>query len=292
MDLQQLTVFVAVAREGSITRASRRLCLSQPAISARVQALEQSLSLTLFRRTARGMSLTADGEALLAKAEAVLAARQDLLRQAARLRGRPAGRLRLGAGHNIRPAPLQRLLSELARHHPEVDLVLEYGDSRDLARALHEGGLDAAFYHCGELADEALNAWELARFNIQLVAPPDWVAPGPLDWRRLEALPWLCPGADTGCGRAAEALFRQHGIRPPRIIRVDKESMTRDLVAAGAGLGLVHDDGTEEVPRQGGVTVLCEAGPPVRLVFAHRADRADAPLLNRASALVGGVPLH
>ncbi|AFT70694.1 Transcriptional regulator, lysR family [Alloalcanivorax dieselolei B5] len=292
MDLQQLTVFVTVAREGSITRASRRLCLSQPAISARVQALEQSLSLTLFQRTPRGMSLTADGEILLTRAEAVLAARQDLLRQAARLGGGPAGRLRLGAGHNIQPAPLRRLLTELARHHPDVDVALEYGASRDLAEALQRGALDAAFYHRAGPAEEGLIAWELARFSIQLVAPSDWVTPGPLDWRRLETLPWICPGADSGCGRAAEALFRRHGIRPPRIIRVDKESMTRGLVAAGAGLGLVHEGGTDEARRQDGVTVLCEAGPPVRLVFAHRADRADDPLLNVVSALVDGAPVH
>ena len=72
MDLYQLKTFVAVAREGSITRASELVHLSQPAVSAHIKALEETLRLALFERTPRGMSLTRHGQRLLAKAEQTL----------------------------------------------------------------------------------------------------------------------------------------------------------------------------------------------------------------------------
>ncbi|MEG1056341.1 MAG: LysR family transcriptional regulator, partial [Janthinobacterium sp.] len=53
MEIHHLKTFATVAREGSITRASERLFLSQPAVSAHVKAMEDYLGLTLFERTAR-----------------------------------------------------------------------------------------------------------------------------------------------------------------------------------------------------------------------------------------------
>lgn len=62
MDIYQLRTFVVVAREGSVTRASDVLHLSQPAVSAHIKAMEDGLGLSLFERTPRGMSLTQDGQ--------------------------------------------------------------------------------------------------------------------------------------------------------------------------------------------------------------------------------------
>lgn len=62
MDIYQPRTFVVVARERSITRASELLHLSQPAVSAHAEALEDALGLAVFERTPRGMSLTRDGE--------------------------------------------------------------------------------------------------------------------------------------------------------------------------------------------------------------------------------------
>jgi Bacterial regulatory helix-turn-helix protein, lysR family len=61
MDLYQLKTFVAVVREGSITRASELLHLSQPSVSAHIKAVEDALGLSLFDRTPKGMSLTREG---------------------------------------------------------------------------------------------------------------------------------------------------------------------------------------------------------------------------------------
>ncbi|MGI4936026.1 MAG: LysR family transcriptional regulator, partial [Janthinobacterium lividum] len=72
MNLAQLRAFVAIAREGNLTRAAQQLHLTQPAASLQLKSLQKSLDLQLLARTAGGMALTADGIKLLPFAERVL----------------------------------------------------------------------------------------------------------------------------------------------------------------------------------------------------------------------------
>src|SRR5947209_15098296 len=74
MELRQLATFVAVAEEGSFTRASDRLHVVQSAVSAGVRNLERALGATLFDRSTHKVQLTAAGRVLLPEARARLAA--------------------------------------------------------------------------------------------------------------------------------------------------------------------------------------------------------------------------
>ena len=90
MELYQLRSFAVVAELGHLTRASERLHLSQPALSAQIKALEDELGVTLFERTPSGMVLTSAGRALLPEAEKVLAAAQALAQLLQELHALPA----------------------------------------------------------------------------------------------------------------------------------------------------------------------------------------------------------
>lgn len=280
MELQHLRTFVAVAGEGSITRASSRLHLSQPAVSAQVKQLEDALGLPLFERTARGMSLTAGGRRLLDRAEQALAAHQQLLDEARRLKGGRAGILRLGVGGESSHAAIAALVAGLAQRCPEVEVILERGSSRDVLDGLRDGRLDAGFYNEAGEPDPALTTVEVARFGIDVVAPR---GTGPLDWCALAHRPWIYP-TPSRCGDAAERLFATHGVRPRRVISVDREDLTRTLVAAGVGVGLLRSGAARAAQRRGEVEILIEAASAVRVLFAHLATRARHPLLGAATA--------
>lgn len=78
MELNHLRAFAAVAREGNLTRAAKRLFLTQPAVSLQLKALLEELRLALFTRTPTGLVLSEDGRKLLPIAERVLAGLEEM----------------------------------------------------------------------------------------------------------------------------------------------------------------------------------------------------------------------
>ncbi len=72
MSVEQLQTVVAIADEGALTRAARRLCISQPPLTRRLAALEDEIGVALFERLPRGMRPTAAGERFVGHARAIL----------------------------------------------------------------------------------------------------------------------------------------------------------------------------------------------------------------------------
>lgn len=287
MEIHQLRTFVAVAREGSITRAADCLFLSQPAVSAHIKAIEDTLGLTLFERTPRGMSLTGEGQRLLARAEQTLSAHRQLMEETTRIKGSLTGKVRLGANASSSNEAVGRLLMTLAERYAEVEVALQHGSSVDTLNGIRNGSLDAGFYNEAGVPDAMLTTLEVARFAIYLAAPPGIVeASSPPDWSALAELPWIGPAASTCCGQAAEDLFKRRQIRPKRFIHIDREDVTRTLIAGGVGIGLLHADTAKDAQFHGEVQLVCETQKPVRVLFAHLTSRIQDPLVSALSAIV------
>lgn len=287
MDIYQLETFVTVAREGSITRASELLHLSQPAVSAHIKAMEDTLGLHLFERTPRGMTLTRDGQRLLGKAEQTLAAHRELMAEATRSKGELTGKLRLGAGGNSNNEAIGRLLTVLSERCPGVEVILKHGTSQEILAGIRNRSLDAGFYNEPGEAERDLATIEAAAFAIYLVAAPGVaLASGRPDWSAIAELPWIYPTESACCSRTAKSLLASHRITPKRIISVDRQDLTRTLVASGIGVGLLHADSARDAERRGEIELLFEAETRVRVLFAHLASRAQDPLLVAASSIM------
>ena len=123
MELRHLRAFVAVAEEGTFTKAARRLHISQPPLSKQVRQLERELGTTLFVRHRDGIELTADGTLLLGRAQAALTAFREFeeVTKATRARERP---LRVGIGWGLWEA-VERIRSHHAKRHPDVRIAAE-----------------------------------------------------------------------------------------------------------------------------------------------------------------------
>lgn len=287
LDFHQLRTFVVVAREGSVTRASEQLHLSQPAVSAHIKSMEETLGLSLFERTPRGMSLTLDGQRLLAKAEQALAAHHELMAEATRSKAELTGRLRLGAGSNSNNEVIGRLLTVLSEREPGVEVTLRHGNSQEILAGIRNGTLDGGFYNDPREPDADLSAIAVSQFKVFLAAAPGLVEPSRrTDWEHLSTRSWIYPAASACCGRTAEDLFKAKRFRPKRIVSVDRQDMSRTLITGGIGVGLLHADTAKEAESKGDVELLYELDTVVRIYFAHLADRARDPLLVAATSII------
>lgn len=142
VELAELEIFRAVAREQSITRAAKSLERVQSNVTTRVKQLEESLGVALFQRANKQMILTPAGQRLLGYADQLLALAEEA-RQSMRADA-PSGRLRVGSMESTAATLLPRPLGRFHATWPEVELDLTTGTSQALADAVLERRLDCA----------------------------------------------------------------------------------------------------------------------------------------------------
>jgi DNA-binding transcriptional LysR family regulator len=140
LNWDDLRVFLAVSREGSLTAAGRRLGLDQSTVGRRLTALEDEIEAQLFVRRPQGMSLTAAGRRLREHAEAIaehaLAAERAVTGERAEL----SGLVRLTAPTTFGARIVVPILAEFRRAHPQIDIEL-IAENRTLSLAQREADL-------------------------------------------------------------------------------------------------------------------------------------------------------
>jgi DNA-binding transcriptional LysR family regulator len=175
VELRQLATFVAVAEEGSFTRAADRLHVVQSAVSAGVRNLEKELGTTLFDRSTHSVKLTDSGRALLPEARATLAAAQAARDAVDEALGGLRGTVVLGTmqAPGMRAIDLAGVLAAFRAEHPSVEVKLRHSDggSREMAREVAEGRMDLAFVALPGEGPPGLELIPLAREPIMLAVP-------------------------------------------------------------------------------------------------------------------------
>jgi DNA-binding transcriptional LysR family regulator len=140
----KLEAFVAVAEEGGFSAAARRLCMSQPALSQTISAIERRLGVELFVRSATGVQSTEAGQALLDEARAILARYDQLLPAMARYTGEGGGVIRLGIPYELASEVLCAL-AKFAVRYPDTRVQPRHLPMVEQLAALRSGSLDASF---------------------------------------------------------------------------------------------------------------------------------------------------
>ena len=233
MELSDLRIFRAVAREGGIVRAARRLHRVPSNVTTRIQQLEASLGTTLFVRDRRRLHLTPAGELFLGFAEQML----DLSEQArsALQDGAPRGVLRIGTLESTAASRLPPLLSRYHEQYPTVRLELATGTTDALVDAVKNRKLDAAFIaeceSAAPLAKMPLCKEELVLLTARSHAP----VRGPHDVHTDTIISF-----PNGCEyrRRLQTWLGAGGVVPERVLELSSYHAIVACVAAGTGVAV------------------------------------------------------
>ncbi len=236
MRLSDLETFVLAVQEGSLTAAARRLFLSQPAVSARLDRLEAGAGQPLLRRTGRGVRPTEAGERLYARARTLLEAAKSL-EDELRPEGPLRGRLALGATDLVAVHHLPKVLARLRRDHPELELAVQVDGTAALWRALEEDRIELALATL-PAPSPRFSTEEMFDDPILLVASPDHpAAPGlGRDLRVLAAEPWIHHKRDSITRQLVDAHFAARGLVLRTEMEISSPEAIKALVAARLGL--------------------------------------------------------
>ena len=144
MEIHQLRYFVAVADEGSFSRAAAKVRVAQPSLSQQIRKLEAEVGQPLFDRLPRSVVLTEAGRCFIDYARQILASIGDARRCVDELKDEVAGRLAVGAIPTIAPYVLPELVVTFQKHYPEVTLEIVEDVTDGITRRVEAGELDVA----------------------------------------------------------------------------------------------------------------------------------------------------
>ncbi len=176
-NLEQLRTFLAVVRLGGVRKAATGLHLTQPAVTTRIKALEDSLSADLFDRSAGGMKLTKHGELLVSYAEKFEHLSEMVARDVIHPDG-IEGRLRLGVSETIAQCWLPELIARCHARYPNLDIEFDVDISTNLRAALLGRELDLAIL-LGPISEYTIDNVDLPGFELNWYVAAD--APEPDD---------------------------------------------------------------------------------------------------------------
>jgi DNA-binding transcriptional LysR family regulator len=170
LDSDDLAVFLAAAEAGSVGRAAAHLHVVQSAVTTRLRKMEDGLGVRLFRRHARGVTLTAEGETLLPYARQITRLIAEA-RHAVTDSKMPRGRLAIGAIETATALRLGQRLAAFARSFPDVELTIRTGTTPEMVTRVLRQELEAAFV-CGPVAHAQLIVQSVVTERLMVVAPP------------------------------------------------------------------------------------------------------------------------
>ncbi|HEX6355558.1 LysR family transcriptional regulator [Actinophytocola sp.] len=241
MDAPQLAAFVAVVDIGSFTRAAARLKVSQPTVTTRVQALEQSVGATLLERLPRGIRLTPAGEELLPYAREIIAL-TERAREAVSSGGQPHGRVEVGTVESLTNYRLLPLIEYLYLRYPKVQVSMRSSACGETIAKVREGRLDCAFFVDSTGGREDLDTRVLCPEPLVLVGGPGSQLTGRATVSDGDLLHATLIRADNGANyhtRFERIIGLDVVEERPRILELDSIAAAKQSVANGLGVALL-----------------------------------------------------
>jgi LysR family transcriptional regulator, hydrogen peroxide-inducible genes activator len=233
--LRQLRYFDALARHAHFGRAADACSISQPALSMQIKEMEEVLGGKLLERSARQVALTKLGEELLQRVRDILRSVDELGDFARASRDKLSGRLRVGMIPTIAPYLLPKVIENLARLHPELDIHVRETLTPKLIKEVAEGRLDTAIVAL-PVSEPSLTEIALFKENFLLVRPGEQEGT-PVPSRETLREMKLLLLEEGHCFRDQALSFCNLQSSPPREM-LDASSLSTLVQMVGAGIGV------------------------------------------------------
>ena len=281
LNYHHLHAFWAVAKEGHLTRAARRLHVSPSALSTQVQQLEQALGQQLFERRARTLALSEAGRVAMGYAESIFAAGNEMVSLLREGRGPDRQVLRVGAVATLSRNFQENLLRPLIVRD-DVSLLLQSGGLEDLLGRLQVHTLDLVLANqpVEATGDAPWRCRRIARQPVSLVGPPGLgVFAFPDD---LATRPLILPSRAHGIRAAFDVWCEQRGLHPQVRAEVDDMAMLRLLARDAGALALVPTVVVQDELRAGALHELAVVPGLREQFYAITVKRHFVPPLLKA----------
>lgn len=248
MDTQALRAFIAVVETGSFSAAAEQLHLTQPAVTKRIQGLENQVGAALFDRFQRRIVLTEAGRVLLPHAQTVLQQLSRAELEIQNLSGKVGGTLALATSHHIGLHRLPVVLRQYSRSYPDVDLQLQFMESEKAYESVLAGEVELAFATLSPEAPASIDSLPIWQDTLAFVAAPghplgNLCHPGLEDLADYNA---ILPAPFTHTYRIVKQLFTEREIPLKAVMPTNYLETIKMMVSVGMGWSVLPESMLDE----------------------------------------------
>jgi DNA-binding transcriptional LysR family regulator len=291
--IDEIEAFVSIARRGGFARAAEALHRSQPAISRRIEMLEDQLGARVFERVRGGVVLTEAGRSFLPYAEAVLASLKDGTEAVRALATGAQGAVSVALVGTLASTEFSAMLRQFGRHHPNVKLELRTANSQEVSDLVRRGEATLGLRYFTD-SDPSLVSELVADEALMVVCSPEHRLAGRRvgDASALARERWVSfPPQRRRRESFASALEQRLAaarVDAADIVHIDSLTAQKRFVEAGFGIALLIESSVQEELRLGTLRIIdvpaLRGGVPVTLV-----RRQNGYLSGAAQTLVAAI---
>jgi len=241
MQINQIDAFLAVAELESFSLAAESLHITQPAVSKRIQQLENSIRVELFDRIGRRSILTPNGKAFKPHAERILQELQSYRSRLSQQQLTPSGNLSFATSHHVGLHRLPQVLRDFKIRYPQVDLDLHFMDSEDACAAIANNELELAIVTLPEAADDRLEfepVW-IDELVVVMAADHELATRQEIEPARLLAHAAIMPSRGTFTRKIIDNLFAGSQDRLDIILETNYLETIKVMVSANLGWSIL-----------------------------------------------------
>ncbi|WP_274655028.1 LysR family transcriptional regulator [Paenibacillus humicola] len=286
---QSLAVFIAVAEKRNFTRAAEALHMTQPAVSQYIQALERTAGAALLERTNKYVRLTKAGEIVYHHAKEIAGLHERMLALVADLMHVPGGALTIGASYTFGEYVLPHVIAGLHERYPAIQPAITIGNSTEIAAGVREQRLDVGVIE-GRAPEGGLITEPFAEDRLEIVAAADHPLAGDeaAAAGRLSAQTWIVRESGSGTREAADAMLRELGIVPERLMEFGSTQIIKESVEAGLGVSFLSQWAVRKELALGTLRIVKAAGREAPFARRFSIVTRETPFRTKAAeAFIG-----
>ena len=288
---------LAIAEERHLTRAAEKLFITQPALTLRLNRLEQELGVKLFDRSKTPIEITREGEVYIAEMQKIEARREQLLRTLHSMSQQQPEHITLGIGLNRGKWMLPVLLPHLKKQEASLTVQICEAPDGDMEQLIKKGSIDAGILGSSVMSSELFSE-PVAKERLLLAVPPQHPILGNLDVtenspahpcvlqpEQLNGQTFIMGSDSFGLTRYTNFLFSLYHIKPGYVFHIGNCETAYLLAAAGMGLTLTLEEiAATSFPqnfKQPAFCILPHFKFERNVLFACRSARKEEPVMKK-----------
>ncbi len=269
INLELYRIFYVVAETCNITKASEKLCISQPAVTKQIKNLESQLNTPLFIRTKKGVTLNECGQKIFLNVKQALTLLDETNSMIKEFTNLNTGTIKIGISTTLMRKYLLKYVEAFHNNYPNIVVDIYTDPTKELITKLKNGMIDLVIGKFPDNFDKDLNYYELDKTKYIFIANKNYfdLKNSTLNPRDLEKYPILLQEYPSNSRISAEKYFKNNNISIEPKMSIASSTLLIDFINMGYGIGYVTELYVKDELRNGKIFKLDITPQPKNISF-------------------------